>query len=634
MSFNKYPYTDFHEANLDFILNKIGDIDKAVEASKGSVDAAKASEDAAKTSEDAAKASEENAQTSAESASASVQAAADIVADTNSQIALLQGRVDNIIPEGTQTEGNTELLDIRVGADGTIYDSAGNSVRKQYEYITKNLEGLSKLKIVKFASFSSDFEEVGVPQNSNIWVKAVGSDDTTVTGLVLYGYVGDSPERLGAVTIGNFLNVQTSKAYDKLRVAIEPSHFTSLNTYYGYSINSVPAELILQSVPVNKASSLYFGDRSEVLWITATNVDEILDNNLNNAPINTTMFLSFNKSVAENVVNFPAEALKHYGIYHTLITYRTYYNINTYVLNQILFSTASGIYSRRKELNTDWTSWTSFTSPGRKIVTIGTNGEYTSLTDGLAYAFNTGDCDVFINDGVYDLITEGTISRFAEGIPLGHNCKYYFSSNSKVICHYTGASASVMENFSCFKTGNGSSYGDHFELHNCTIEASKIRYCLHDEGGSESTSKAYTHIYEGCNFKIDNYENPIKQGEFYHCIGGGLGNSASIVIRDCHFNSLRKYSQATDPIVHADVSYHGNWASTASAQAGKSNIKITNTYFEHAFQASAPNTETQKKYLLFANNSFNSNETVNGIYYNLTSTAHWDIDAWNNYNRQ
>lgn len=40
-------------------------------------------------------------------------------------------RIDNIITNGTPTEGNTELIDIRTGADGTLFSSAGSAVRSQ-----------------------------------------------------------------------------------------------------------------------------------------------------------------------------------------------------------------------------------------------------------------------------------------------------------------------------------------------------------------------------------------------------------------------------------------------------------------------------------------------------------------------
>jgi len=55
------------------------------------------------------------------------------------QLDVLQARVDTIIPEGTPTEGNAELIDIRVGADGTVYQSAGNAVREQITKVNNDI---------------------------------------------------------------------------------------------------------------------------------------------------------------------------------------------------------------------------------------------------------------------------------------------------------------------------------------------------------------------------------------------------------------------------------------------------------------------------------------------------------------
>ena len=48
-----------------------------------------------------------------------------------SSISAVNSRIDNIIANGTPTEGNTELIDIRTGSDGRVYQSAGKAVRSQ-----------------------------------------------------------------------------------------------------------------------------------------------------------------------------------------------------------------------------------------------------------------------------------------------------------------------------------------------------------------------------------------------------------------------------------------------------------------------------------------------------------------------
>ena len=40
-----------------------------------------------------------------------------------------RSRINNLVANAGDTDGNAELLDIRIGADGTVYDTAGEAVR-------------------------------------------------------------------------------------------------------------------------------------------------------------------------------------------------------------------------------------------------------------------------------------------------------------------------------------------------------------------------------------------------------------------------------------------------------------------------------------------------------------------------
>ena len=50
---------------------------------------------------------------------------------THSEANVISARIDNIIAHNNDTEGNTELVDIRIDINGTTHDSAGTAVRNQ-----------------------------------------------------------------------------------------------------------------------------------------------------------------------------------------------------------------------------------------------------------------------------------------------------------------------------------------------------------------------------------------------------------------------------------------------------------------------------------------------------------------------
>lgn len=49
-------------------------------------------------------------------------------------------RIDNLVANDSSSEGNSELIDIRVGYDGTAYETAGEAVRKQYGEVREKID--------------------------------------------------------------------------------------------------------------------------------------------------------------------------------------------------------------------------------------------------------------------------------------------------------------------------------------------------------------------------------------------------------------------------------------------------------------------------------------------------------------
>lgn len=76
-------------------------------------------------------------------------------AQWNDALNVERNRINNIValPDGSTT-GDAELLDIRVGADGMTYDSAGTAVREQIVNVHRIVDGVDNLINVNFVAGS------------------------------------------------------------------------------------------------------------------------------------------------------------------------------------------------------------------------------------------------------------------------------------------------------------------------------------------------------------------------------------------------------------------------------------------------------------------------------------------------
>ena len=111
--FRKFPYTNIHDLNLDWIVSKIKNVEKSEEAAASSAEEARGYADNALESAEAAQASAEASELSAQESESSAAALASIPGE----IALLNARVDNLatLTEGSTT-GDAELIDGRIAS--------------------------------------------------------------------------------------------------------------------------------------------------------------------------------------------------------------------------------------------------------------------------------------------------------------------------------------------------------------------------------------------------------------------------------------------------------------------------------------------------------------------------------------
>lgn len=78
----------------------------------------------------------------------------------NQSTEALNTRIDNIIAHNNDTEGNTELVDMKVDYEGNTHGSAGEAVRYQNSKLSRKIEGLEKNLTDNETFITNTFEDV------------------------------------------------------------------------------------------------------------------------------------------------------------------------------------------------------------------------------------------------------------------------------------------------------------------------------------------------------------------------------------------------------------------------------------------------------------------------------------------
>lgn len=113
---------------------------------------------------------------------------------TNRQISVLESRMDafNTLPPGSTT-GNAELVDIRVGADGNTYSTAGTAVREQVDSLMEDIKGYG---------FGEEMRKVYAETTTSYGITFTVDGDTivangTATGVAYIDVVKFTPLKTG-----------------------------------------------------------------------------------------------------------------------------------------------------------------------------------------------------------------------------------------------------------------------------------------------------------------------------------------------------------------------------------------------------------------------------------------------------
>ena len=114
----------------------------------------------------------------------------------------LSARIDTIVTNGTASEGNTELIDIRTDYKGRVYQTAGTSVREQVQALDTTLSAIQ--------------EKIGGNHSANLYWESGGIDNdgntqASETRLRTSHYIA-LPQKTAFLLFANYLDAATEIA--------------------------------------------------------------------------------------------------------------------------------------------------------------------------------------------------------------------------------------------------------------------------------------------------------------------------------------------------------------------------------------------------------------------------------------
>ena len=232
--------------------------------------------------------------------------------------------------------------------------------------------------------------------------------------------------------------------------------------------------------------------------------------------------------------------------------------------------------------------------PDQDFITIGTGGDYSTITAGFAAATAAGKGAIIL-PGTYDLVSEGVSGI---GLVCPKHVKGYGALIKMILPSedWDLSALNMPQSSECIIEG-------------VDVEVTNGRYCIHDE--MYSFTGAYHHVIKNCRLV---HNSPISSVLIApRAIGGGIGNAGSIEIYNNYIESKVSYG---------DAAYHSNGLGT---QSGNVYVHVHDNDIAHAVQFNSIGSSTAHKNIAYiSNNRF-------GLYVPTDAdTANMKQICWNN----
>ncbi len=287
---------------------------------------------------------------------------------------------------------------------------------------------------------------------------------------------------------------------------------------------------------------------------------------------------------------------------------------------QVMWEPETGKRAVRAYFGNAWHDWSVLFEHRNTITIAPSGGDYTNIVSGLNAAYGTGNTDVIVRAGTYDIVAAEQAlhgsgyfedeSFSAQGTQLGHGCKYYFESGSLVRCVLPStASAAAQNMYSLFNVGDGD-----FEVLGLHAYSENCRYTIHDDMGH--STPPYHHVYKDCYL----HHNDTGAG-YPQCIGGGLGTHGLIDVEGCVFESDTAEGNTIGIV---------SWHNTVNAGM-QSFVNIRDCYFKNGHvRFSWYGASTDISVMTVCGCSFDTRAIEEGPENSGALIENTDVIAWNN----
>lgn len=532
---------------------------------------------------------------------------------TQADFNTLKARVDNLTQTPARsTEGNAELLDIRVGADGRTYSTAGEAVRGQSNYITKYLENIRPASLIEGKFIYSDGERessegwrctdyipveygdriiIGKTNGKNLpWVLLYDSNKEYLT--MIYSSKTSADQLPGDTIIlepnARFarFNIFPSKNLDSsldylllehqayyldnlkqllgLQLDLIQGNTKLLSNYHSMLdldnictdqiLNYLNGELISNQYSAGYAVSDYIpvkqGDILSVGYARGKNLCAgcIYDSNKNY--IRTIWIDGKSPKISEDIND---------AITFTVIDENAAYFRYNIVSDRELPRSQNYIIKSHDD------SYNILHSNDNLIMYVGSNrtGElnFQTIKDCTEFIINNNiyNATVYVDPEEFDLESEygsdyldsiNSSTNKGYGPHIGNNTHFIFAEGSRIKFNYSGSNEKCAEYFSAFNIVGS------VILENADIEVSNARYCIHEDlpTSADKIPESTTVKYVNCRMNHKGDTIPSGSHSGYACIGAGTNRNTLSIVEG------GKYTAAWI----APISYHNYYGSLPS----------------------------------------------------------------------